>query len=109
MRFDCLEQRPYESDSDDDEFEGYLGTDNGPVIMRGIDSAGYEDQESHSSPCRSRSLDFMGQEFESPFTSISPSLSSMHLGTLAAAYSLATHNHLLQLQSLPIPHRQAIF
>ena len=34
-----LQQRPYESDSDDDEFEGYLGTDDGPVIIRGIDSA----------------------------------------------------------------------
>ena len=100
-----LEQLPYESDSDDDEFEGYLGPDDGPVIIRSIDSAGYDDQKSHSLPCRSRLLDVMGQEFESPFPSISPSLSSMHLGTPAAAYSLATHNHLLQLQSLPIPYR----
>ena len=104
-----LEQLPYESDSDDDEFEGYLSQDDGPVIIRGFDSAGYEDQEPHSPPCRSRSLDVMGKQFKSPFPSIRPSLSSMHLGTPAAAYSLATHNHLFQLQSLPIPYRQAIF
>ena len=55
-----LEQLPYEWDRDDDEFEGYLGPDDGPVIIRGIDSAGYEDQELHSPPCRSRSLDVMG-------------------------------------------------
>ena len=40
---------------------------------------------------------------------ISPSLSSMHLGNQAATYCLATQNHLLQLQSLSIPYRQAIF
>ena len=34
-----LEQLPYEWDSDDDEFEGYLGPDDSPVIIRGIDSA----------------------------------------------------------------------
>ena len=39
---------------------------------------------------------------------ISPSLSSMHLGTQAASYCLATQNHLLQLQSLSIPYKQAI-
>ena len=104
-----LEQFPYESDSDDDEFEGYLGPDDGPVIICGINSAGYEDQKPHFPPCRSHSLDVMGKEYESPFPSISPSLSSMHLDTPAAAYSLATHNHLLQLQSLPISYRQAIF
>ena len=57
-----LEQHPYESDSDADEFEGYLGPDDGPVIIRAIDYAGYEDQ---SPPYRSRSLDsltVMGQE-----------------------------------------------
>ena len=41
-------------------------------------------------PYRFRSLDsltVMGQECESPLPSISPSLSPMHLGTPAAAYS----------------------
>ena len=64
-----LEQLPYESDSDDDEYEGYLGPDDGLVIIRGIDSAGYEDQEPHSPPCRFRSMDVMGKKFESPFPS----------------------------------------
>ena len=40
---------------------------------------------------------------------ISPSFCSMHLGNQAATYCLATQNHLLQLQSLSIPYRQAIF
>ena len=40
-----LEQLPYESDSDGDKFEGYLGPDDGPVIIRAIDYTGYEDQE----------------------------------------------------------------
>ena len=31
-----LEQLPYESDSDGDKFEGYLGPDDGPVIIRTI-------------------------------------------------------------------------
>ena len=48
-----LEQLPYESDSDGDEFEGYLGPDDGPVVIHAIDSAGYEDQEPESTP-RSR-------------------------------------------------------
>ena len=68
-----LEQLPYESDSDGDEFEGYLGPDDGPVIIRAIDYAGYEDQEPQSPPYRSRSLDsltVMGQECESPLPSI---------------------------------------
>ena len=52
-----LEQLPYESDSDGDEFEGYLGPDDGPVVIRAIDSAGYEDQEPESPTYRSRSLD----------------------------------------------------
>ena len=81
-----LEQLPYESDSDGDKFEGYLG----PVIIRAIDYAGYEDQELQSPPYRSRSLDsltVMGQECESPLPSISPSLYPMHLGTPDAAYS----------------------
>ena len=68
-----LEQLPYESDSDGDEFEGYLGPDDGPVIIRAIDYAGYEDQELQSPPYRSRSLDsltVMGQECESPLPSI---------------------------------------
>ena len=43
---DYLEQLPYESDSD--EFEGYLGPAGGPVIIRNIDSARYEDQEPSS-------------------------------------------------------------
>ena len=93
-----LEQLPYESDSDGNEFEGHLGPDDGPVIIPAINSADYEDQEPQSPPYRSRSLDsvtIMGQECESPFRSISPSLSTMHLGTPDAAYSLATHNHLL--------------
>ena len=34
-----LEQLPYESDSDGDEFEGYLGPDDGPVIICSIDYA----------------------------------------------------------------------
>ena len=95
-----LEQLPYESDSDGDEFEGYLGPDDGPVIIHAIDSAGYEDQEPRSPPYRSHSLDsltVMGQECESPLPSISPSLSPMHLGNPDAAYSLATHNHLLHI------------
>ena len=41
----------------------------GLVIIHGIDSAGYEVQEPHSPPCRSRSLDVMGKDFESPFPS----------------------------------------
>ena len=85
-----LEQLPYESDSDGNEFEGYLGPDDGPVVIRAIDSAGYEDQEPESPPYRSRSLDSLtviGQECESPLPSISPSLSPMHLGSPAAAYS----------------------
>ena len=85
-----LEQLPYESDSDGDKFEGYLGPDDGPVIIRAIDYAGYEDQELQSPPYRSRSLDsltVMGQECESPLPSISPSLFPMHLGTPDAAYS----------------------
>ena len=67
-----LEQLPYESDSDGDEFEGYLGPDDGPVIIRAIDYAGYEDQK-QSPPYRSRSLDsliVMSQECESPLPSI---------------------------------------
>ena len=44
-----LEQLPYKSDRDDDEFEGYFGPDDGLVIIRGFDSAGYEVQEPHSS------------------------------------------------------------
>ena len=64
-----LEQLSYESDRDDDEFGGYLGPDDGLVVINGIDSAGYEVQESHSPPCRSRSLDVMGKDFESPFPS----------------------------------------
>ena len=43
--FDYLEQLPYESDGDSDEFKGYLGPDDGPVIIRNIYSAGYKDQE----------------------------------------------------------------
>ena len=85
-----LEQRPYESDSDGDEFEGYLGPDDGPVIIHAINNVGYEDQESQFPPYRFRSLDsltVMGQECESPLPIISPSLSPMHLGTPAAAYS----------------------
>ena len=99
-----LEQLPYESDSDGDEFEGYLGPDDGPLIIRAIDYAGYEDQELQSPPYRSRSLDsltVMGQECESPTLHcqalIRPSLSPMHLGTPDAAYSLATHNYLLHI------------
>ena len=68
-----LEQLPYESDSDGDEFEGYFGPDDGPVIIRAIDYAGYEDQELKSPPYRFRSLDsltVMGQECESPLPSI---------------------------------------
>ena len=60
-----LEQLPYESDSDGDEFEGYLDPDDGPGIIRAIDYAGYEDQELQYPPYRSRSLDsltVMGQE-----------------------------------------------
>ena len=64
-----LEQLQYESDRDDDEFEGYLGPDDGLVIIRGFDSAGYEVQELHSPPCGSRSLDVMDKDFESPFPS----------------------------------------
>ena len=85
-----LEQLPYESDSDGDEFEGYLGPDNDPIIIRGIDSADSEGQEPHSPPYRSHLLDnltVMGQECESPLPSISPSLSPMHLDSLAVAYS----------------------
>ena len=95
-----LEQLPYESDSDGDEFKGYLGPDDGPVIIRTINYAVYEDQEIQSPPYRSRSLDsltVMGQEYESPLPSISPSLSPIHLGTPEAAYSLATHNYLLHI------------
>ena len=87
-----LEQLPFESDSDGDKFEGYFGPDDGPVIIRAIDYAGYKDQELQSPPYHSRSLDsltVMGQECESPLPSISPSLSPspMHLGTPDAAYS----------------------
>ena len=85
-----LEQLPYESNSDGDVFEGYLGPDDGPVIIRAIDSAVYEDQELQSPPYRSRSLDsltVMGQECKSSLPSISPSLSSKHLDIPAAAYS----------------------
>ena len=95
-----LEQLQYESDSDGDEFEGYLDPDDGPVIIRAIDSSDYDDQEPQSPPYRSRSLDSLtviGQECESPLPSISPSLAPMHLGTSDAAYSLATHNHLLHI------------
>ena len=95
-----LAQLQYESDRDGDEFEGYLGQDDGPVIIRAIDSSDYEDQEPQSPPYRSRSLDsltVMDQECESPLPSISPSLTPMHLGTPDAAYSLATHNHLLHI------------
>ena len=95
-----LEQLQYESDSDGDEFEGYLGPDDGSVIIRAIDSSDYEDQEPQSPPYRSCSLDSLtviGQECESPLPSISPSLTPMHLGTPDAAYSLATHNHLLHI------------
>ena len=53
----CSSTWTYESDSDGDEFEGYLGPDDGPVVIRAIDSAGYEDQEPESPPYRSRSLD----------------------------------------------------
>ena len=63
------EQISYKSDRDDDEFEGYLGPDDGLVIIHGIDSAGYEVQEPHFPPCRSRLLDDMGKDFESPFQS----------------------------------------
>ena len=35
---DYLEQLPYESDSDGDEFEGYLSPAGGPVIIHNIDS-----------------------------------------------------------------------
>ena len=69
---------------------GISRSDDGPVIIRAIDYAGYEDQELQSPPYRSRSLDsltVMGQECESPLPSISPSLSPMHLGTPDAAYS----------------------
>ena len=65
-----------QSDSDSDEFEGYLGLDDGPVIIRAIDSSDYEDQESQSPPYRSRSLDsltVMGQECESPQALAPPS------------------------------------
>ena len=96
-----LKQLPYESDSDGDEFEGYLGPGDGTVIFfRAIDSVGYDDQEPQSPPYLSRSLDsltIMGQECESPLPSISSSLSPLHLGTTDAAYSLATHNHLLHI------------
>ena len=53
---DYLEQLPYGSDSDGDEFEGYLGPAGGPVIIRNIDSASYEDQEPPPSPCNSHLL-----------------------------------------------------
>ena len=65
-----------------------------------IDSSDYEDKEPQSPPYRSRSLNsltVMGQKCESPLLSISPSLTPMHLGTPVAAYSLATHNHLLHI------------
>ena len=45
-----LEQLPYKSDSDGDKFEGYLGPDDSPVIIRAIDSAGYEEREPQSLP-----------------------------------------------------------
>ena len=96
--FEYLEQLPYESDSNGDEFEGYLGPDDGLVIISAIDSAGYEDQGHQSPPYRSHSLDsltVMGQECVSPLPSISPSLSPMHLGTPDAAYSLASHTQSL--------------
>ena len=32
LLLEYLEQLPYESDSEDDEFEGYLGSDDGPII-----------------------------------------------------------------------------
>ena len=53
-----LEQLLYESDCDGDEFEAYLGRDDGPVIIRAIDSASYKDQERQSPP---PSLPFAGQ------------------------------------------------
>ena len=62
---DYLEQLPYESDSDCDEFMGYLDPDDGPVIICYIDSAGYEDPEPTSSPYHSHLLDITGQECES--------------------------------------------
>ena len=36
---DFLEQLPYKSDSDGDEFEGYLGPTGGSVIIHNIDSS----------------------------------------------------------------------
>ena len=36
---DYLEQLPYGSDSDGDEFEGYLDPAGGPIIISNIDSA----------------------------------------------------------------------
>ena len=36
---DYLEQLPYGSDSDGDEFEGYLDSAGGPIIIRNIDRA----------------------------------------------------------------------
>ena len=36
---DYLEQLPYGSDSDGEEFEGYLDPAGGPIIIRNIDSA----------------------------------------------------------------------
>ena len=56
---DYLEQLPYDSDSEGDEFDGYLAPDSCPIIIRNIDSAGYEDQEPPSSPCNYHLLDKM--------------------------------------------------
>ena len=53
---DYLEQLPYGSDSDGDEFEGYLDPAGGPIIIRNIDSAWYEDQEPPPSRCNSHVL-----------------------------------------------------
>ena len=78
-----------------------LAQDDGPVIICGIDSAGYEDQEPHSPPCRSRSLDnltVMGRIASLLCQALAPSLSPMHLGIPAAAYK--PHTDCTTLQNL---------
>ena len=88
-----LEQLPYESDSDGDKFEVYLGPEDDPVIIRAFDYAGYEDQELQSPPYRSRSLEsltVMGQECESPLPALAP---PSPLCTLAPRMQLLTASH----------------
>ena len=87
---DYMHDLPYESGSDDD-FEGYLEPEDGPVAYRSADEYCEQDRLSSTRPC-SRLLDDLSQEpvlelhSESP---LSPFLCPMQ-GQLASGSPLAT-------------------